>query len=124
MKRRGFLKGLAALPAVVGIVTPDKAVAVAVPVVDPHPKKLWMGDLVYIAESLGRSMAHFPCDRRAVVIGSHSDMYTSKATGVGKEYSLFVEGEGRTSWYHLHQLTLLEHNRGDLCQKWQVDIDR
>lgn len=114
MKRRGFLKGLAALLPAAAVVKEAQAV------VDPHPEKFVMGDLVHIAKDLGPSMSHFTSDCMAIVIGSYGDQYGGDDHDI---YSLFLEGKGDTSWYHAHQLTLLERNRGDLRQEWQGEIN-
>lgn len=85
-------------------------------------QKFHHGDLVQIAADLGLSMEHFTKDCRAIVIGSYRDQYGG-ASDREPEYTLFVEGEGKTSWYYEHQLTLLSRDRNALLEEWKEQTE-
>jgi hypothetical protein len=74
------------------------------------------GDHVRIAKDLGSMMDHFTNDKDAIVIGSYDDQYGGGDTS---SYTIYIEGEGETSWYEEHQLTLIEKNRPDLIIAWR-----
>ena len=69
------------------------------------------GDLVRVAKDLGPHMPHFRSDCDAVVVGSYADKYGSvpNRRQHRKQYTLTIEGEGRSSWYHEEQLTLIQN---------------
>lgn len=73
-----------------------------------------------IAKDLGPSMPHFPRDKRAIVMGSYYEQYGGGSQGK-KDYTLYVEGEGRSSWYHEHQLTLLQEDGKTLLKQWEQE---
>ncbi len=76
------------------------------------------GDLVHIAKNLGSSMSHFTSDCDAIVIGSYADQFGGNDTD---SYTLHLEGHEVASWYDGNQLTLIEHNRLDLLEQWEVE---
>lgn len=78
------------------------------------------GDLVHIAPDLGSSMSHFPSDCDAIVIASYAHQYGGSDHD---SFTLFLRGQGNTSWYQASQLALLEHDRHDLLASWQKEID-
>lgn len=82
-------------------------------------QKFHRGDLVHVAKDLGPSMSHFTADVDAIVLGSYNDLYSSEGSGRG--YALWLKGVGKSSWYDEDQLTLLEHGREDLLQKWTAE---
>ena len=79
-------------------------------------QKYKKGDLVHVAKDLGSAMFHFTNDVDAVVIGSYKDQYGGSNS---KSYTLHIKGQGETSWYEEHQLTLIEHNRFDILKTWE-----
>jgi hypothetical protein len=79
-------------------------------------QKFTKGDLVRVAKDLGSSMCHFRSDCEAVVIGSYDDQYGGGDTD---SYTLHLKGEGRCSWYHEHQLVLIERGRLDVLSQWE-----
>lgn len=74
------------------------------------------GDYVRIAKDLGHGMDHFIADCDAIVIGSYADKYGGNDT---KSYTLHIKGHNQHSWYHEHQLELIEHDRLDLLEEWK-----
>lgn len=85
-------------------------------------QKFVKGDLVRVAKDLGPYMRHFRSDCNAIVVGSYADQF-----GGGDDhhldYTLFLEGGGECSWYHEHQLTLVEKGRTDLLERWRAERD-
>ena len=81
-------------------------------------QKYKKGDLVHVAKNLGTSMSHFTSDVEAIVMGSYKDLCGGSDT---KSYTLHIKGEGETSWYYEHQLTLIEHNRFDILKTWEEE---
>jgi hypothetical protein len=81
-----------------------------------NEQKFHHGDLVHIAKDLGFMMKHFTSDVDAIVIASYADQFGGGNT---KDYTLHIKGRGRSSWYHEHQLTLLERGRQDLLKSWE-----
>lgn len=85
-------------------------------------QKFKRGDLVRIAKDLGPAMSHFTADCNAIVIGSYKDQY-----GGGEQentsYTVFIEGQGETSWYDESQLTFIRH-APTLLKQWQKQSDR
>ena len=81
-----------------------------------NTQKFRMGDHVMIADDLGESMRHFTSGKEAIVIGSYDDQYGG---GDKDDFTLHIKDKGRCSWYHGHQLTLLENNRADLLRVWK-----
>lgn len=75
------------------------------------------GDLVHVAKDLGPTMRHFQADVDAIVLGSYADQYGGDDRS---NYTLFLKGGGRVSWYHGHQLTLIEAGRTDLLAQWET----
>jgi len=61
------------------------------------------GDLVWI-KPLHKSKAHFPQEKRAIILRSFWDIY---GYGSKKTYSLNVEKDGRTSWYDEQELEMI-----------------
>lgn len=66
------------------------------------------------------NQSDFPNNTDAIVLYSSSSKY-------GKEvldddwYCLWVNGHGQVSWYLPENLTLIEHDRKDLLDKWEAD---
>lgn len=85
------------------------------------PERFRIGDLVQITKDLGPSMSHFTSDCRAIVVASYAQQFGGSNHN---SYTLFLEHKGEVSWYKDHQLTYLEHNRGDLRMEWQDVINR
>lgn len=85
----------------------------------PRKEKFRHGDVVQIADDLGPSMDHFTKSKRAIVIGSYRDQYGGNTTD---QYTIFVEGQGKTSWYYEHQLTFIEHNP-KLLDTWEDQVE-
>ncbi|MBW1799590.1 MAG: hypothetical protein JRJ85_02565 [Deltaproteobacteria bacterium] len=81
-------------------------------------QKFIIGDHVMIAKDLGPHMGHFPGDCEAIVMYSYDDNFGGGDTD---SYSLWLRDHGHISWYHEDQLTLIEHNRGDLQAKWKKE---
>lgn len=81
-------------------------------------QKFHKGDLVHVAKNLGHSMAHFTADIDAIVIGSYNDQYGCNNV---KDYTLHLKGRGQCSWYHESQLELIEANRLDLLDQWELE---
>ena len=80
-------------------------------------QKFQSGDLVQIADDLGEFMAHFPAGERAVVVGSYRDQFGGGGRESG-QYTLDLESQGRTSWYHEAQITLIERGGPDIAEEW------
>lgn len=83
-------------------------------------QKFHMGDLVQVAKDLGPTMTHFTADCQAIVIGSYADQYGGSNID---NYTLHLKGQGHASWYHEHQLTLIESNRCDILKQWKDEED-
>ena len=79
-------------------------------------QKFFRGDLVQIADDLGRSMRHFEKGCQAIVIGSYAELCSDKES-VDDLCLYILPAEGEISWYHSHHLTLIEPNRYDLLPK-------
>lgn len=80
------------------------------------------GDLVRVADDLGPSMKHFSgAGSEAVVVGSYVDQFGGDRPG-GGGYTLYLRGDGSTSWYYESQLTLVEPGRVDLLETWEAEI--
>jgi hypothetical protein len=81
-------------------------------------QKFHKGDWVQVAKDLGSSMNHFESDCEAIVMGSYSVQY-----GGADHYSftIFIKGGGHVSWYDERQLTLIEANRLDLLEQWEIE---
>jgi hypothetical protein len=79
-------------------------------------QKFFKGDLVQIADDLGESMRHFDKSCKAIVIGTYAELcYDDNNVD---DYCIYILPRGgSTSWYHTHQLTLIEPNRYDLLPK-------
>jgi len=75
------------------------------------------GDHVQVAKDLGQSMSHFQNDCEAIIIASYDDQYGGGNTD---SYTIHVKGGGQTSWYYEHQLELIEANRLDLLEQWEI----
>ena len=78
------------------------------------------GDLVHIAKDLGPMMRHFTADIDAIVIGSYQAQYGGQNAS---DYTLFLKGHGRVSWYHESQMELIQRGRNDLLDLWQSEMD-
>lgn len=83
-------------------------------------QKFHKGDLVHVAKDLGSSMRHFTADIDAIVIGSYRDQYGGTERNE-KDYTLHLANHGQVSWYHEHQLELIEANRLDLLEQWEKE---
>jgi len=79
-------------------------------------QKFQRGDHVQVAKDLGPYMTHFTADCEAIVIGSYKDQYGGSQADT---YTIHIKGQGRTSWYDEHQLTLMEAGRADLLDQWE-----
>jgi hypothetical protein len=86
-------------------------------------QKFQRGDLVHVAKDLGSMMWHFAADIDAIVIGSYKDQYGGSSEQNEREYTLFLQGRGRSSWYYENQLELIEAHRLDLLEQWQAEKD-
>jgi hypothetical protein len=79
-------------------------------------QKFFRGDLVQIADNLGASMRHFDKGCKAIVVGTYAELCHND--NKVDDYCLYILPKGgATSWYHTHQLTLIEPNRYDLMPK-------
>jgi len=79
-------------------------------------QKFFKGDLVQIADDLGASMRHFKKGCKAIVIGTYAELCHDDNNV--DDYCIYILPKGgNTSWYHTHQLTLIEPNRYDLLPK-------
>jgi len=83
-------------------------------------QKFSKGDWVRVADDLGPSMRHFTAGCEAIVIGSYADQYGGDDI---TSYTLHLKGSGRCSWYHEHQLTLIEAGRADKLARWEEAIE-
>lgn len=78
-------------------------------------QKFTRGNLVRIADDLGESMSHFEKGKNAVILYSYKDEYGGHND---KEYGVIFPDNGReVSWYHEHQLTLLEEGGEHLVKE-------
>ncbi len=92
---------------------------------EARKQKFKKGDLVRIAKNLGQSMSHFRSDCEAIVIGSYADRDTCQSAvdpNHFKEYTLFIEGVGTSSWYKEDQLTLIKSGEHDLLEKQEQAV--
>jgi hypothetical protein len=78
------------------------------------------GDLVRVAHDLGPTMSHFKADCDAIIMGSYADQYGGSDR---HSYTLYLKGDGETSWYDACQLTLIEHGRLDLLEEWRAEAE-
>jgi len=79
-------------------------------------QKFFRGDLVQIADDLGKAMSHFEKGCKAIVIGTYAEL--SYDDNKVDDYQLYIlPHQGTSAWYHTHQLTLIEPNRYDLLPK-------
>lgn len=83
-------------------------------------RQFFPGDHVKVADDLGPTMSHFTSGVEAIVIGSYADQYGGKDHS---EFTLQLKGHGQSSWYHDHQLTLIERNRMDLLEVWKQELE-
>lgn len=81
-------------------------------------QKFHKGDWVRVAKDLGPCMSHFTADCEAIVIGSYADQYGGANH---EDYTLHLKGDGQCSWYHGHQLTMIEPGRIDKLQAWEEE---
>jgi len=58
-------------------------------------------------------MSHFKADCEAIVLKA------SSARDDETKYALYLKGNGHSSWYLEHQLTLVEHGREDKIKEWR-----
>lgn len=79
-------------------------------------QKFNKGDKVKISDDLGSSMNHFPCGMDAIVIGSYAEQFGGSDT---KSYSIYIKGQGETSWYYEHQMTLIEKGYHTELEEWK-----
>jgi len=83
-------------------------------------QKFNKGDLVKVDKELKPGMSHFHKDCDAVVVGSYADKFGGDNN---EKYSIYIKGIGECSWYFEDQLTLIEHDRIDLVDKWDQEIN-
>lgn len=83
-------------------------------------QKFHKGDWVRVAKDLGPCMEHFHSDVEAIVIGSYADQYGGDCH---EDYTIHIKGSGQCSWYHGHQLTLIESGRVDKLQAWEDEAE-
>lgn len=79
-------------------------------------QKFFKGDLVQVGE-MPINMSHFDGNCKAIVIATYTEQHGRSGADPDKEYTLFIlkkGGRGEVSWYHEHQLTLIEPDRFDL----------
>ncbi len=81
-------------------------------------QKYQKGDHVQVAKDLGQCMGHFTNDCEAIIVGSYADQFSGEDA---TSYTIHIKGEGETSWYEEHQLTLIEANRIDLLEQWEKE---
>ena len=82
--------------------------------------KFRVGDLVHINKVLPSTMSHFTCDEDAIVT-EYSHCECQKGNDLEHSYSLYIKGEGSTSWYHDSNLKLIKHNQKPLLKKWKAE---
>lgn len=79
-------------------------------------QKFNKGDKVKIADDLGSSMSHFQSGMEAIVIGSYKDQFGGSNTD---SYTIHIQGQGETSWYHEHQMELIEKSCYEELNEWE-----
>lgn len=90
-------------------------------------QKFQAGDLVRIADNIPWIMGTSEdgpyvvaykggSGKRAIVFGSYKDQYGGDNN---RDYTIAIEGYGKTSWYSEADLSLIEENRHDLYHKWR-----
>lgn len=87
-------------------------------------QKFHKGDLIRVAKDLGQSMSHFTNDCDAIVMGSYYDFYGGSPESKNHQYQLHIKNHGTCSWYNESQLTLIESNRLDLLQQWEIEKEK
>jgi len=84
-------------------------------------QKYKKGDHVQVAKDLGQCMSHFQSDCEAIVIDSYADQYGGSNTD---SYTIHIKGSGRVSWYEEHQLKIIQPDRLDLLDSWEVEANQ
>ena len=79
-------------------------------------QKYQKGDLVQVNKKLPSTMSHFTANVQAIVVGSYNDKFGGGNTS---DYTLYIEGQGETAWYHDTNFTLIEKDRLDLLAVWK-----
>jgi hypothetical protein len=75
-------------------------------------QKFKRGDVVHIAENLGRMMDYFEKDKDVVILYSYNDKFGGGGT---KDYHvMFLDDGHECAWYKEYQLTFLRHGGEDL----------
>ena len=65
--------------------------------------------------------SRFPNNTDAIVLYSDNSRYGTGEVLDNDCYCLWVNGHGEVSWYYPESLTLIEHDRKDLLDKWKID---
>lgn len=78
-------------------------------------------DLVMIDKDLGQSMSHFVSGIEAIVMGSYADQYGGGDTN---SFTLYIKGQGETSWYYENQLSLIKSDAEDIYLQWKSDHEK
>jgi hypothetical protein len=73
------------------------------------------GDLVRVVKDLGPTMPHFASGVDGIVIGSYADQYGRRVDS----FTVYIQGQGETSWYRGEHLVLVERNRMDKLLEWK-----
>jgi len=85
---------------------------------DREMQKYNKGDHVQVTKDLGQSMSHFQSDCEAIVMYTYSEKYGGDDID---SYCIHIKGRGQVSWYHEHQLELIEAGRIDLLEQWEKE---
>ena len=78
-----------------------------------------VGDHVHIAKDLGPSMSHFTADCDAIILEIDQNDEDNQAPD--DKCALYIKGHGKSAWYRLHQLTLLEPRPRGLLKMWKAE---
>jgi len=79
-------------------------------------QKFNKGDKVKVADDLGPHMSHFQGGMEAIVIGSYKDKYGGSDI---HSYTIHIQGRGEISWYHEHQMELIEKSCYEELNEWE-----
>jgi hypothetical protein len=83
-------------------------------------QKYQRGNIVRIAKTLTRSMAHFTADCEAIVVGSYADL-CGGSNHEDVSYELYLIPKLHTSaWYHESQLTFVDAGSPGLIARYEA----
>ena len=83
-------------------------------------QKFFLGDLVRVADDLGKSMAHFPCGQDAIVLYSYSEKHCQSVAG-DKQFGLYLlKDKQESAWYYENQLALIAEDMFERLPKTNV----